>query len=224
MLRLAFALFLTGIALGAGPCLASCGPMLISYTAATKKGIKDSLRLYLIFSLSRIFVYLILGLVVGLLSQVFLLGSYQQDIAKFIYLIGGGFIFLLGLLIMLGREPRFKFCQVLRNNFIEKDAKSIFVFGLVVGISPCAPLIAVLSYIGLASLSWFKGALLSLSFGLGTVISPLVLLVIFAGFINKLFKQNEHFYALFQKICGAILCFLGLHLFITTLYNKFPGF
>ncbi|HOX54754.1 MAG: sulfite exporter TauE/SafE family protein [Candidatus Omnitrophica bacterium] len=215
MLNLVISLFLSGVALGMGPCMASCGPLLISYSAATKTGLKDSIRLYLIFSLSRIIAYLILGVLVGFLSELFIYQNYQMHLSRFFYFAGGIFIFAIGLLIILGKEPRFKLCRLLRKNLIENDAKSIFIFGLVIGISPCAPLIGVLSYIGMVSFSWVKGLLLSLSFGLGTVISPLIFLVVFSSFINKLFKDKERFFIIFQKICGFILCFLGLQLFIS---------
>lgn len=224
MIRIIISLFLTGIALGAGPCMASCGPLLISYTAATKRGFKDSLRVYVIFSLSRIFVYLVLGLLIGLFSQYFLHQNFQETVSKYAYIVGGAFISLIGLLVILGKEPNSKFCQVLRKNLIEKDTKSILIFGLIVGISPCGPLIAVLSYIGLTSFSWLKGMLFSLSFGLGTIISPLLFLVLLAGFINKIFKNKENFYQLFQKFCGFILCLFGLYLLIITLIYNPPTF
>lgn len=204
--------------MGMGPCMVSCGPLLISYSAATKNGFGDSLRLYLIFSLSRIIVYLFLGLLAGLFSQFIFFQDYQLNLARYLYFVGGIFIFLIGLIIILGKEPRLKLCKLLRKNLVENDAKSIFVFGLIIGISPCAPLIGVLSYIGMISFSWLKGMILSLAFGIGTVISPLIFLVIFAGLINKIFKNREKFFIIFQKICGFILCFLGIHLFILALY------
>lgn len=224
MCGLMLTLFLSGIVLGAGPCMISCGLLLISYTAATKDGIKDSLRVYFIFSLSRILVYLVLGILAGMLGEFFLYQDYQDNFSGFIYIAGGIFIILMGLLIILGKEPRFKFCRVLREKLIEKDIKSIFIFGLIVGISPCAPLLGVLSYIGLTSFSWIKGLLLSLSFALGTIVSPLIFLVVFAGFIKRFFKSEGKFFEIFQKLCGIILCLLGLHLFIATLFFNQPKF
>jgi len=224
MLNLVISLFLSGIALGMGPCMASCGPLLISYTAATKSGPKDSLRLYLIFSVSRILVYLVFGIVVGLFSEFFVYQDYQMHLARYFYFAGGLFIFIIGLLIMFGKEPRFKLCKLLRSKLVENDTKSIFIFGLIIGISPCAPLIGILSYIGMVSFSWLKGMILSLAFGIGTVISPLIFMVVFASLINKIFKDKEKFFVIFQKICGFILCLLGTHLFILALYYQSPRF
>lgn len=224
MLNLIVSLFLSGLALGMGPCMASCGPLLISYSAATKSGFKDSLRLYLVFSLSRVVVYMFFGILVGLFSQVFVNQDYQLHAARYLYLAGGIFIFIIGVLIVLGKEPKLRLCRLLRKNLVENDTKSIFIFGLIVGISPCAPLVGVLSYIGMVSFSWLKGLILSLAFGIGTVISPLIFLVIFAGFINKIFKDKERFFIIFQRICGFILCFLGIHLFILALNYQTPRF
>ena len=46
--------FLLGLSFGSGPCLAACGPLLISYIAGTGKKFKDSVVTYLIFSSARI--------------------------------------------------------------------------------------------------------------------------------------------------------------------------
>jgi sulfite exporter TauE/SafE len=85
------------------------------------------------------------------------------------------------------------------------------MLGLIIGILPCAPLITVVSYIGLIAKHWFNTVIYSLSFGLGTVFSPLLVLLIFTGLIPKFIKK-ERIYRIFNLACGLIIVFLGVQL------------
>lgn len=210
MNKLIFTFFLLGLSFGVGPCLASCGPLLISYIAGTQKNILKSILTYILFSLSRIFIYLVLGLFIFLSGKIitnYVLGAFS----RYFFILGGFFIIIIGLLIALGKNPNYKFCQKIQSIFLKKDTKTIIVLGLVIGILPCAPLISVVSYIGLTARHWLNSLIYSFSFGLGTIVSPLFLLVIFAGFIPQIIKNNN-FYRIFNFICGFIIIFLGIQL------------
>jgi len=209
MFRIIIYLFLSGIFFGSGPCIASCGPILISYTAATKKNPLKGLMVYTLFSISRISVYIALSL------SIFFLGKFTMDkllgvLSRYVLIIGGAFIILIGLLIILGRRWDFGACAFLNKKILEHDKKSIAMLGIIIGLLPCGPLLAILSYIGLVSNSWASSIFYSLSFGIGTFLSPLLLLTLAAGFIARLFKNKE---ILFQRIisivCGLIIIFLG---------------
>ncbi len=211
MNKIIISLFLSGILLGSGPCLASCGPILISYIAGTKKNILKGVLTYILFSSARIVVYLILSLMVFLGSFTLerLLGSFS----KFILIIGGSFVILIGILMALGTRLKLPFCRFLGENILGKDKKSIIIMGLLIGLLPCAPLLAVLSYIGLVSKSVFQSLIYAFSFGLGTFASPLLLLSILAGVIPKFLSDKKAIYAqIFSLICGLIIIFLGLNL------------
>ncbi len=207
MNKITISLFLLGLSFGAGPCLASCGPLLISYIAGTEKKITKSIGAYFIFSLSRILVYLILGLSIFFFGQAILLGSFS----RYLFLFAGLFIIIIGLLIAVGKNLNYKLCQKTQDLFLKKDAKTIITFGLLAGVLPCAPLISVVSYIGLMAKHWLNSLVYSLAFGLGTVISPLFLLVVFAGLIPKIINKPS-FYRVFNLICGLIIIFLGFQL------------
>jgi len=208
MLSIAFSLFLLGLYFGSGPCLASCGPLLVSYVAGSLKNIRGSIFAYLLFSFSRITVYLVLGLVIffGKLA----LGQALENNARYLYLAGGIFIMLIGVLMALGKNA--KFCQKIDSLFLKKDAKTILLFGLIIGILPCAPLISVISYIGLVAKNWLQSILLSLAFGIGTLISPLFLISALAGFIPKILKNSQRLYQIFNFICGLVIIALGFGL------------
>lgn len=212
MARIAFSLFLAGLFFGAGPCIASCGPFLITYIAGTKKNIAKGILVYLLFSLARIAVYAGLGLAVFFVSEL-TVGSLLGGIYKYVLLLGGSFIVLIGLFMALGRDLEFKFCHFLHRNILEHDTKSVIAMGLIIGLLPCAPLLSILSYVGLISRTWPASLLYALSFGMGTLVSPLILLAVLAGLIPRiLLEKKAAYYRAFSFICGLIIVFLGAQL------------
>ena len=218
MIRIAFSLFTTGIVLGAGPCLATCGPLLVSYIAATRKGPLSAFKCWFIFSITRVFIYAALGALAGIIGTSLYQSYYWETQGYIIWLIGGIFVSLLGILTMLGRYPHSKICQRLQGVFIKRDTKSIIVLGIVIGLFPCAPLIGILSYISMISVRLHQGIILALLFGLGTIVSPLLILGLGAGLLPKLkVLQNEKVYGWFQRMAGGILFLLGVHILVRTI-------
>lgn len=214
MIKILISLFLTGLLFGSGPCIASCGPLIISYVAGTGKNITKGLLTYIVFSLSRITAYFILALLIFFLGR-FTVERFAADYSKSIFTLGGIFIIFVGALMVLGKHLAFGFLNFkkIQNFILWKDVKSIILLGLIIGFLPCAPLIAVLSYIGLISKSWPNSILYSFSFGAGTFLSPLILLVMLTGLIPKLFTARlTIYYRLFNIICGLIIIFLGIQL------------
>jgi len=209
--KLFFSFFVIGLSFGIGPCIASCGPLLISYTAGTNKNIIKSAFVYLLFSLSRILIYMCLSLFIFLLGQA-IINYALKPFSKYLFIFGGLFIIIIGLLITLGKNPEHKFCKKLQSFFLNKDAKTVIILGFVVGILPCAPLISVLSYVGLISRHSVDALLYALFFGLGTLVSPLFLFVIFSGFLTKFIVEKSNFYRIFNFVFGLIIIFLGIQL------------
>lgn len=203
-------LFLSGVLFGSGPCIASCGPILISYIAGTGKTLRQGLSSYFIFSFSRILVYLVLGVAVSYLGRLIIEKSIEA-FSKYIFIFGGGFIILIGILTALGRNTGEKYCLFLRNKFVRKDKKSLIVLGLIIGLLPCLPLLAIFSYIGLVSHSWLESLFYSLSFGLGTIISPLIGLVMLSSLLARFVKGAMN--SIFNVVCGVVIIFLGIWMF-----------
>jgi sulfite exporter TauE/SafE len=151
-------------------------------------------------------------------GAVFFLGRFAKErlfigpLFKYIIILGGFFIVIVGLLMLLGKRWEFKLCQFLYKNILEHDKKSIVILGIIIGILPCAPLLAILSYTGLIAKSWLEAVLYSFSFGLGTFMSPLILLVMLAGAIPKFLLDKKEIYKVFSFVCGLIIVFLGIQL------------
>ncbi len=210
MNEIAFSFFVLGMSFGAGPCMASCGPLLISYITGTGKGAIKGLKVYLLFSFVRISVYLALGLLVFLAGK-FLMERFIHGYSRYLFIFGGIFLMLIGGLVALDKKSPLKFCGFLREHMLARDNKSVVVFGLLAGLLPCAPLLAVFSYIILVSRSGFEALLYSFSFGIGTFLSPLLFLTVAAGFIPRLLVGSRYERA-FSLICGLLIIFLGLQL------------
>jgi sulfite exporter TauE/SafE len=221
--------FILGLTFGWGPCLASCGPLFLVYVSGTGKNPIKGVGAYLLFSVSRVLVYLILGLLVFYFGR--LVFERYSAFFKFILVGSGIFIMMLGALICLGKEIKLSSCSFLYKYILEKDKKSIIALGLAAGFLPCAPLVTLLAYTGLASRSIFDNLAYTASFGFGTAISPLIIFAALAGLIPKLFRDGSqsnlkvspkkgHFSfvlrtvpkKLFNIICGLIIIIMGLQL------------
>lgn len=207
MLDFIASFFLLGLTFGAGPCLASCGPVLICYVAGSGRGMAKGFKAYLLFSSVRIFVYL------AMVTVVFFLGKALnaiQGFSKFISVGGGIFIILVGMFMAMGRKMEFGFFKTVKEHFLDRENRSIIVLALITGLLPCAPLIAVLYFIGASSRSLFSSLLNSFSFGLGTFLSPLIFLVILGAWIPRFFSLRNNLYGrIFNLVCGLITIFLG---------------
>lgn len=201
-----------GLSFGAGPCLASCGPILVSYLAGSKRNIPKGIVDYVLFSAARVLVYLVLGLGVFFLGR-FVIGNLLSGLSRYVLIIGGIFIILIGVFTAFDGVIKFQPCQSLYQRIFSSDTKNIFIIGLVVGLLPCAPLLAILSYVGITSRSVFEAILYSLFFGLGTALSPLILLVVITGLIpNWMAKQGAKPQRIFALISGLVIVFLGVRL------------
>lgn len=207
------ALFFYGLTMGVGPCLAFCAPALLSYIAGTKKSWLGGLKDILIFSLSRLVICAILGLLAGsigyLLNEV--ISSPEVNLIKYLGL--GIFVLLLGIIMLLGGKG-FPFCCILHRETIEKSTKSIILLGILIGLAPCLPLLGALSVIAGVAKGPVIGAFWGFSFGLGTVISPLIILAPIAGGLGRLFSLKPIFSRTFSRLCGCFLIYFGIRLIL----------
>lgn len=211
-------LFVMGIALGASQCVISCAPILGLYVAGTREGWRDSLRATLIFSLSRLFAYVLLGLLAGLFGDLIVSTLKHHNLALYLWVAAGAFISLVGIIIIWGKEPHLHFCQVLTRHTVNDSIKSMALLGLIIGITPCAPLLAVLSYIATTAKSALVGAFYAFCFGLGpAIITPIIILGIVAGVIPKTLFKTPRTLDIFRRACGFLLLLLGARLLISVL-------
>lgn len=215
MSKILFELFVTGVLFGSGPCISSCGPLLVSYVAGSRKGLAGSLIVYTIFSCARIAVYLALSLAIFLFGE-FAATNWLGGAYKYIFISGGIFIIAIGIFMVFDKSQEMKICRLFKEKFLEKDNKSVVALGLLAGLLPCAPFLAVLSYVALVSKTWVSSLLYSFSFGVGTFVSPLLLLVMIIGIFPKLnFYHKPWFSKTISLISGLVMIFLGIKLILS---------
>jgi sulfite exporter TauE/SafE len=204
-------LLAAGIGMGWGPCLALSGPILLPYIAATKGGWREGLRMSAAFSFGRLFALAILG-VLASVAFASINRFFPPHRSGYLYLVMAVFIVLMGALIILGKGFRVPFHRALREYVVERGTASMLGLGFLIGISPCATLVAILTYIACVATNAFYGIVYALSFGVGTVV-PLMILGPLVGFFPKRVLKSATPLRVFRRICGAILILFGLQLF-----------
>ena len=208
-------LFISGLILGSGPCLSLCAPVLASYTAIHKKSLKDSFLSYLVFALFKLIGYCILGLLCTLGIKI-INSPLGQKYLDSIYLIIGSFIVLIGIATIFYKSNKLNPAC----NWINKgNIRNVGVLGLLIGLAPCLPLLGILNYIVLISDSSLMAIGFCLIFGLGTIISPLFIIVMLSGSLAGALSKNNMLKIAIRVLCGGIIIFLGGKIILQTLQH-----
>lgn len=197
-------LLFTGVLFGASLCLVSCGPVLISYICGTHKSVRDSLAAYTLFSLSRIAVYIVLSMCIYFIGQA-AIETFIAEYARFLYIMAGFFLLVIGIYFILGKRMELKPFNLVYRHIVKGDTKNVVVLGIAYGLLPCAPLLGVLSYIGLVSKGWLQNIAYAVSFGAGTFVSPLLLVSLAAGSAPRFMKDHNCLAARIVRIASGIL-------------------
>lgn len=207
--------FIAGITLGSGPCLLICLPILLPYITAKGTDLKTGLKLTIIFSLSRLISYSLLGLLSVLAFKA--VSSILGPQGEWIKFIAGIFIVIIGLTYFIGKIPHIS-CRFLHKYLIDKSNWNMFILGLLIGFSPCPPLVAILTYLACMAKDVFWGFIGGFSFGLGTFISPLIPAGAAAGLFSYNIKQSPRIFLIIRIICSLVLIYFGIRLiFVFTL-------
>ena len=203
-------LLVSGLLLGSGPCLGFCAPVLVSYTLAHKNSLKQSLVSYLVFSLAKLLSYGLLGLICALSAGILHNPLFSRS-TGLIKLLMGIFIILIGIATMV-KPPHAasKFCGWLHKGNI----RNVGMLGLLIGLSPCLPLLGILNYIVIISPAPLAALGYSLACGIGTGLWYLALVRYVWKRHHKLTPQTLK--KLFRVTAGILLLLAG-YLFFTLL-------
>lgn len=204
--KLAF-FFVQGLAVGSGPCFLSCAPLVLPFLAGTKGDWGAGLRAVLIFGLARVVIYTLLSGVVGYIGAYLFQLFYSQSWSNVVWSIAALFIIISGTLMLGGRRFNNPFCAYLQRETLDNKAGSLVMLGVIVALAPCLPLLAVLTEIMFLAEKFYQGWLYGLAFGLGTLISPLLLLGVI---VPKLPVRPS----VLNAVCGFLLIAAGLYLLV----------
>ena len=207
MLSDSIRLVVAGFVMGWGPCLTYTAPSLLPYIGATKRTWQDGLKVGLVFSIGRLLALAILG---GLATVAFsrINQFFPPQKSSWLYGIVSLFMILMGILIILGKGFRIP----IGNKILDKGPESMFLFGFLMGVAPCVPYVAILTYIAcVAENDVLAGMWYAVVFALGTAIAPIVLGALM-GFIPGKVLKSSKLLKTFQAVCGVVLILFGFQL------------
>ncbi len=210
---------LLGIIYGATFCTLTCSPFIASYIIGSDRGTRRGVWLSVIFNGGRVVTYGILGLAVGLAGGAFLVeGVYALWGAIFF----GIAVALIGIWIAVRRRPgpacgctkEASWAQRLWHRVEPREGDggelSAAGMGLLIGLVPCPPLIALLVFSAAVG-SAATGLVLGLLFGIGTVISPIIIIAAAAGwFSERIAMEAPAMRTGIRRVAGVMLVLLGI--------------
>ena len=203
-------LLIGGFTMGWGPCLAYTAPLLLPYVGGTKTGWRAGLWVGLMFSLGRLISLIILGALATVAFKS-INRFFPPARSGYLHLATALFMVTLGVLILLDKGFRVSIGETIKGKILDKGSESMLFLGFLVGISPCAPLVAVLTYIACTAGNIVSGALYALSFGIGTAFSAIAVTALAGVFPERIFKGAKLRRA-FQIVCGVVLILFGAQL------------
>lgn len=203
-----------GFAYGMGPCLISCAPFLGPVFLANEGGIKQSWKLILPLSLGRLTAYATFGAVVGAFGY-YAKGAVVSDSVRVIV---GCAVLMMGMALLL-RGPK-KSCgasplQVMRRMDKRDSVQTLmpgglFLMGIGMTLSPCAPLGVVLFSAAMSG-SALGGLALALSFGLGAIVIPALFFGVGIAYLSTGLRQQLNSWRPgIERISAILLIAVGL--------------
>lgn len=212
-MEVAAALELSGIGLMmglSGPCLLTCAPPLVLYFSGLQQGWRLSLLGLVLFLLGRVLVYTLLGGLAGL-SATALQQHLHGPLLLQLRVIVGLVIIAMGVLVW--RDRAGASCGRHGQRKGATGLASLFFLGLVVGLSPCPPLVAVLLEIVMVVKSAMAGFAYGFAFAAGTFLSGLVAIGAMIGLVRwlprRLFACESRYRTAFVAGCALLLVALG---------------
>lgn len=205
-----------GFAYGMGPCLISCLPFLGPVFLASDGGIRKSWKIILPLSLGRLTAYSTFGLIVGML------GHYVKDtIANdSVRIVIGCAVLMVGLALLLRKpggtcDPAQAQSVPLRRMDSREGPKALlpgglFLMGIGMTLSPCAPLGIVLFSASLSG-SAAGGLLLGASFGFGAIVIPALAYGVGMAYLGtSLREQLQSWRPRIERISALLLIATGI--------------
>lgn len=205
-----------GFAYGMGPCLISCLPFLGPVFLASDGGIRKSWKILLPLSLGRLTAYSAFGAIVGML------GHYVKDaIANdTIRIVIGCAALMIGVALLLRKSGNACGPAVTQSAPLHRMDKAeskrvllpggLFLMGIGMALSPCAPLGVVLFSASLTG-SAAGGLLLGVSFGLGAIVIPALAYGIGMAYLGtQLREQLQSWRPSIERISALLLVAVGI--------------
>jgi len=211
--------FVSGLLYGLVACTATCLPYLASYIAGTGANFRKSLGITLTFSSGRIIAYTLMGAAIGLFSGLlhFLAEESSLSIFRAYSTIAFSIVtIIIGAILLYKNKKPSCDCSPIslkpKTRFIHKFDVGAFTLGLSRGLVLCPPLFALLLY-SIPFASPVDSILFAVLFGIGTAISPMLLV----GGVTGWLLNKAPLLRTYIALAGAIIMVL---LGVITLANS----
>lgn len=207
------ALFM-GIAAGMGQCSVVCAPFLSTYIMGSREGILNGLKSFAAFTIGRILMCAALGLAAGYIGTAFLCidSHFGYVLTAF-----GAVMILIGFLMIIRpvcircekTKEENEMSSLFSRHFTFNPTTHLFIMGMAFAAIPCPPMGAMLLYSPQMP-SLISSSIMMALFGVGTIVSPLIIISAAAGWFSKKIKVEAPQYRIvFQRLSGVILILPG---------------
>ncbi len=207
------AALLAGLTYGTLYCGPSCGPFLCAFIMGTNTGSFQAARSLAVFTAARVTTYGIVGVVSGLLgTDVFSTHTSGSPVLGVVVIMIGGWMWRRTPqrqepdgLVQIGKSSTARGAQCMRS----AGARPLWLAGTAFALTPCPPMLAMLACAAHTGSPW-TGAAIMMLFGLGTSLSPLILICLMAGhFSQRLRSCAPEQAVLFRRTASLTLVALG---------------
>ncbi|MCW4045672.1 MAG: sulfite exporter TauE/SafE family protein [Candidatus Bathyarchaeota archaeon] len=213
--------FAVGLLYGLVFCTSACLPYIASYIAGIGAGFRKGITVTLIYNSGRITAYALIGGLVGAFSGIFRLFVSDATMSPFQEYSSYAFsivTILIGISIILKNKSKSCDCNMENNEDVKAstfkrfDVRA-FSLGLSRGLIICPPLVMLLLY-SMPFAAPFDTFAVAVLFGIGTAVSPLLLL---GGVTGWLLNKAPLFREWISIAGAAILILLGAGTLVNTI-------
>jgi sulfite exporter TauE/SafE len=207
--------FVGGLVFGLAYCTASCLPVVAGYIAGVGSGFKQSVKITAIFNSGRIIAYAIIGAIIGVFGELLRFFVSESAITPFqIYSsLAFGLVTIAIGAILMWKIRKHSGCECKPSDASAAAGRikrygvdlGAFTLGFTRGLIICTPLILLLST-SLTLVNAAGSVAVALLFGIGTSISPILLL---GGVTGWLLNKAPLFRKWISIAGGIILILLG---------------
>ncbi len=212
IVTLIFSHFLIGFFGGFGHCVLMCHPFVLhisSMFSDNNAGYKILIPNFF-YNFGRTITYTILGAIAGGLGSIATYaGQNFLNIQKLAAFIGGSILIIFAIMYFFNVNSFNLLAKFKITNILNKyKPNNPFYYGLLLGFLPCG--LSMGAIIGTISTgSWYIGALMMTSFGIGTSI-VMMILAILGSYIMKYVKYFKHITSVLLFIMGIYFIYQGL--------------
>ncbi|WP_298399650.1 sulfite exporter TauE/SafE family protein [uncultured Azonexus sp.] len=197
-----FSVWLLGLALGLTACTVTCLPFMATWTLGRGGKLRDNLVDTLLFLSGRLTAYSALGAIAGA-SGGWLLATLASGIGNFV--IGVASLGAAVWLAVARDASGTGGCALRRRG----AGASPFLLGVSLTLIPCLPLATLLASCAAAG-SGLQGGVHGAVFGLGALISPMLVLIPACGGLGRMLREQVGWIVPWLRYCAAaVLLLLG---------------